>query len=124
MIQANDLRIGNKVYYSDQNENPEPTIIEIGLTDLILLVNKVKSVNYLPIPLTEKILMDCGFLVRSGEWCYATHKISTDFTINNRVDGNWRFTPIWCSDYVPIQHLHELQNLFYSLTKTELIINL
>lgn len=133
MITASELRIGNWVMYNDQNETPMPTAIQICIQDLILINENVKDCNYKPIPLTEEILLKCGFQKRESSAC-------NEYYIGiNQVTKDWLFSITWlikpesinapnCPFYRNgghnIYYLHELQNLFYSLTKTELIINL
>ena len=75
-----------------------------------------------PIKLTDDILIKMGFSIQKGDWSVATHKVNTDFAMNDKLDGHWRFTPIWCKDYNPITYVHELQNLYFCLFGEELYI--
>lgn len=119
-----DLRIGNWVMYNDQNQTPMPTAIQIGIQDLVLINENVKDCNYQPILLTEEILLKCGFEKINHIHGYSFYSLSKSKKNKCHIDIYDNKT-LWMGYSVGhCQHLHELQNLFYSLTKTELIINL
>lgn len=67
-----------------------------------------------PIPLTEEILLKCGYkLVRENHYGVLGHLI---WNIENR---------FYCDkNGVQIKYVHQLQNLYFALTNEELIINL
>lgn len=124
MITANELRIGNWVMYNDQNETPMPTAIQICIQDLILINENVKDCNYNPIPLTEQILLKCG-LIDTKYTLYIKAKTKVIiFNWSSKVVATGVRYGWHCKKYKHIKYLHELQNLYYALTKTELIINL
>jgi len=130
MIKVNELRIGNYVY---NNENKLSRIKQINAIGTVLL-NNLEFYNedaewgqhcneISGIPLTIEILLSCGF----------------DETINNRDSGyrqigkvvnghDFMFTiecncgPEFYFDMVGVElnYLHQLQNLFFALTSTEL----
>lgn len=122
-LEAKSLRIGNLVRYSDKNETPSPIVIQVGIQDLILISESVKGCNYEPIPLTEEWLLKCGF------------ESDTIFGFNIKYKkGNFE---LWYSKQKNIflvenlkiikcepKYLHQLQNLYFALTSTELIIKL
>jgi hypothetical protein len=103
-MKAQDLRIGNYVYN--------------GFNEVVKISNIISQNNtsgYLletlkPIALTEEILLKCGF--EKGKCYFSLENFDIDlkgwFGFNNMVAN------------ANINHLHELQNLYYSLTKTEL----
>jgi len=131
MIAANDLRIGNWVQLTDAwyknhpqyyNE-PKMQKVKTFNYDYLLKTHYINSYDLSdlePITLTEKILLDCGF-VRNFNIDYRFHHLKIDITIDMD-DYGLQISDTW--EFGNIKYLHELQNLFYSLSKTELIINL
>ena len=126
MINANELRIGNWVevenYKNIQLENVHPKGTTHG--DDQYLISMLK-----PIPLTEEILLKCGFKIREITVLGATQKHYSDFR-NIAIEllsaeyfmlglhrGYETIEPIRRVKYV-----HELQNLIYALTNEELQI--
>jgi len=135
MIPINELRINNYVYYN--NEHNEIGIITKLVTELITDINYVGinnriDVHYLnkhinPIPITEEWLFKFGFKDRSGT---LKNKMSYGIEIGKmeiawyRQDNKTRFQTIengFILKYV--NYVHELQNLYYAITKEELILN-
>jgi hypothetical protein len=110
-MNANELRIGNLVYYRIDDEMDERQswnqVNTIDVQDLEFIERN--DTNYTPIPLTEEWLLKFGFKKRT----------STSWTLNE-VD-------IWLVDGIfenfidnPVQYVHQLQNLYFALTQTEL----
>jgi len=121
MIAANDLRIGNRVMYDnryfqiDSIATVFPTLntAEFG-------IGVVDYNNIEPIPLTEKILLDCGFYI--DETKNASRMLPNNEVLILELNDKGIYT-----DYAygtEIEYLHNLQNLHKELSKTELIINL
>lgn len=78
-----------------------------------------------PIPLTEEILLKCGFVEDGNKWFNKDSIIlgymTTDKYLQceikaNEFDTKWRL--------LDIKYLHQLQNLYFALTEKELEINL
>jgi hypothetical protein len=112
MIQANELRIGNLVNIGEQ-----ANILE--LVDFADMYENNTLVHYQPIPLTEDWLLKFGF----ETW----HK--RDWDIGGVGDGQlltvttYAKNPIvrvWNQDIIHINYVHQLQNLYFALTGTEL----
>lgn len=117
MIQAEQLRIGNLII------NPIQGIIKVNTT----IMSRVNNLNSLikqglltkedifkPIPLTEDILLKCGFEDR-GHYFVIYGKIALEVFEKGFTLCNHEYKPF-------IMYLHELQNLYYALTKQELDI--
>lgn len=110
MIQKNELRIGNWIY--------------IG--ELIGQVNGDSfntTIEFDPIPLTSEILEKCGFSKKGT------------IQLTRRIILDWSFgSEFWLSDadngddtlftFDNITSLHQLQNLYFSLTGKELSVTL
>lgn len=87
---------------------------------------------YVPIPLTPGILEKCGFkLNRAGELCIEIGDISTHLELVVGKDDyypSFTQTPQGSEErtvfFNYITYLHQLQNLYFALTQTELPITL
>lgn len=113
MIKIEDLRIGNWVL-----EYGEPVLVEKLEYDGQINNN----FDFEPIPLTEEILLKCGFedlgdllliKIQGGGISYEYGCIylgmGTYYQESNQLE---------------IKHLHQLQNLYYALTREELEVEL
>jgi len=114
MIQANELRIGNWVHTGEFHIEKFQGYHKI----------KSKWFDYAhmfePIPLTEEILLKCGFEKFAQTWY--RHKLSGfEFALSGLIATNSYFEcfPVDCCN-----HLHQLQNLYFALTNEELNIEL
>jgi hypothetical protein len=114
MIQANELRIGNWVGYHTTNFDTGESILEY----IRCIASTIKDVNlfgkhYEPIPLTPEIMVMAGF-GKGGEGFY--YKNGIEYNLDEQLlEG--------IGD-VPLQYVHQLQNLYFALTGQELTINL
>lgn len=112
MISANDLRIGNWIQVINS------TILKIDTDNIGDVVNNPTIFN--PIPLTSEILIACGFEKHIGEAQgigeYAWYDLGI-YEVNIFPVGV-KFLDI---DHKYLKYLHQLQNLYYSLTGVELI---
>lgn len=74
--------------------------------------------NYLPIPLTEEILLKCGF---DHDVDYMMSKKGLTICFEKIGDALMCF--LECAN-IEIKYLHQLQNLYFALTGEELEVNL
>jgi hypothetical protein len=106
-MKANELRINNWVYWNSDNDFYTPFLIE-----------DFKELKYFdlfkPIPLTEEWLLKFGFKEDIGE----PERFFNDF-ISLTKYGIHRVIEYNGFDFT-ITYAHELQNLYFALTKTEL----
>lgn len=111
MIQANELRVGSILnYYIDEENEWIPTTLD--WQDIKWISEDPKGFNevHKPVELTEEVLLDCRI------------KASV-FKSNFSKDVGGFF--VWVSGYkIYRQHLHQLQNLYISLTGEELEVKL
>ena len=133
-MKANELRLNNYV-------KAFKTYWQIDNTDFSNL-EKIETYEF--IPLTEEILLKCGFVKvknkdKEGLREYIGHTaqkaryaiFGTDIFIT-KVDKRgllWRsiecdFMVLFYHKSIPIKYLHQLQNLYFTLTGQELEINL
>ena len=118
MVQANELRITNKVY-----DNGKICTIESinafadGEADVYLVETGNAGMFIDPIPLTEDILLKCGF-----EYDFISYNLHFGIDWHN---GVLRFSQgKGKTIFLPCTHLHQLQNLYFALTQKELTIKL
>jgi hypothetical protein len=132
-MKANELRIGNWVQFR-HTETP----VLITLADFVREYKEEHLEDYEPILLTEEWLERFGF-VHNDKYCRFDSKM---WNVRNRPEGKeismnvWRATgsadgEFWgvtireeltFDDVTPvaIQHVHQIQNLYFALTGKEL----
>ena len=104
-LKSNELRIGNLV----QSKENRP--FEITLEDLIFIE---AGSTCKPIQLTEEWLLKCNFNFRN---------FGREFSVSNHLlSGNFYFMISGFGKQ--IYYLHELQNLYFTLTNKELEIKM
>jgi hypothetical protein len=133
-MNANELRIGNLV---DCFGIREVVVIkkhkikvqnEISEGHFVIEWVPIKSLSLKPIPLTEEMLLKCGFISGGAkQWLF--------ITLDKKDECYLYFNPlgkgiaidqngIECSFEIELNYLHQLQNLYFALTNEELTINL
>ena len=116
-MNANELRIGNMVYKSLKSGQGRTVINPIGCQDIVRIFEDIGSFNYAPIPITEDILLKCGF-----EYDFISYNLHFGIDWHN---GVLRFSQgKGQTIFLPCTHLHQLQNLYFALTQKELTIKL
>jgi len=122
MIKSEDLRTGN--YVNDYKCDPyKIKTISDTLRFYRKWVNGCFIENVYPIPLTEEILLKCGFektyRIGFGELqpCYANLSFGLMIRCNSLFYD-------YIGGRIEIKYLHQLQNLFYSLYGKELNVEL
>lgn len=129
-MSTKELRIGNIVIDDEGNT----VIIEQITGDNILESAKVSrptekgnrllySSNIYPIPLTEEILLKCGFKKTNYDSYFETKKWSNGESIITVTDDDC-LVSMENTFNKRCEDLHQLQNLYFALTGQELTINL
>ena len=108
MIKSNELRIGNTILYVER-------IVTIkNAVELHNAIDSSTNILYSPIPITPEILEKCGFdlslAYRINDFSFEWYEIPKCVTV---------FYKKVCIE-VHVKYLHQLQNLYYSLTNEEL----
>lgn len=119
MIELRELRIGNYINITDINYNDVVTKIDAtGHENSIetMLYSYVDAESIQGIPLTEEILLKCGFYDKKGYYFLRGFEIRFWDGVNVTYKGIELFE----KDL----RLHQLQNLYHSLTGKELEIEL
>lgn len=123
MIEANELRLNNWVYSLEVGSNVQITLLSndnwLGLSSVTWDQPSFEEIE--PIPLTEEILLKCGFIEFGQGFIHDKMRYSDVFKI--REDGYI----VYVSNNVyitKVMYLHQLQNLYWCLCGKELEINL
>lgn len=125
MIQANELRIGNWISYNNNHVQvfELPYLIDIDEGKEAYLVNSVWLNEHKPIPLTPEILEKCGF---------EKYTENTGAPINDDIEYWHNQFDVFFDVHGALilkdfhfninrpKYLHQLQNLYFALTGTEL----
>jgi hypothetical protein len=122
MINVNELRIGNNVLDEYGNVSIINTIsygVRIS-NDKYKWESKSEDQIH-PIPLTAELLLECGFEKNIDDFISPING-SEKFFFYKYGDSEILYLSYCEDDLLKIKHLHELQNLYFSLTKTELKI--
>lgn len=127
MIKSNELRIGNICLRKNKHTEIE-TIHEFTASCILdISSNGINSsFIYEPIPLTEEILLKCGFKKSNDLDNFYHLEVLNQWT---RIYFNPKHKVCALSVHhheimIKIQYLHQLQNLIFSLTQKELTIQL
>lgn len=133
MIDIRELRYGNTVEYNGKHYHVCSICDKIKIGTMISPVMYAGAFNVdineiNPIPLAEDILLKCGFEKEVIPLITEVHNIfQNDYMTLSQEYGSfhWYSNGNYYDNFdVKILSLHELQNLFYGLTKTELNIQL
>ncbi|RHV92604.1 hypothetical protein DXA95_12425 [Odoribacter sp. OF09-27XD] len=137
MIKPNDLRIGNYVIHYPYSDNDSDSryikinnINEHGVNRTSIKDDGYSIIRYdriSPIPLTEELLLKCGFDWGGGEFDFILSNVDMPvsvfrikdgycFLLGNGVEG------VFSTD--KIEYLHQLQNVIFDLYGKELEVKL
>jgi hypothetical protein len=130
-MKANELRIGNYLFVPGIDR--EVIVSAIFKSHYVcedsdgIRFNESVRINYQPIPLTEEWLLKFRFHKKDAEW-YLHPCFELKIIVFNKGEFNGvmfytrtihtDFTPIYCTKH--INHVHQLQNLYFALTGEEL----
>ena len=119
-MNSNEVRRGNYVEFEGNYYNIE-TIEEIypALDTAAFGIGVVDWNNINGIPLSEEILLKCGFESNPYKDCYEYKNF-----VDVECDKTKGFTDLWIAKYPHIKNFHQLQNLYFALTNQELKVNL
>ena len=121
-VKAKELRVGNLIQFQAVPYVPDFTELEVFKLSKNRINGKHQSC-FKAIPLTEELLLNLGF---KNEYQYYDLEAADCWLTVNMKSKNWAisenredFTTCWKE----INYLHELQNLYFGLTKKELTLN-
>jgi hypothetical protein len=118
-MKAQELRIGNLVYSKEYKKVVKVCLVGKESIDVELNapINNCIT-HYKPIPLTEEWLLKLGFKKQANDHFNLSNCFKV-LIIEDYAHIQWCGIPLRNSG--KIQHIHQLQNLFYSLTNSELL---
>jgi hypothetical protein len=125
-MKANELRIGNwlnhdGIFRQVSSLHSDNTLrFKDGESSIGCFKATRSAIN--PIPLTEEILLKCGFDKREDGDFNLFNASEVDVVINKDL-GFWKCDGI-CFSVNALNYLHQLQNLYFALTNEELNIEL
>ena len=123
MVNLYELRIGNflEVELPPTGKRKTKRVSEIRQKQVLLEGTWYHLDRLIPIPITEEILLECGFT--KFLWITEANVFTRD-NFNCRLDENG--LQVFGNDYSnmkPVKYLHELQNLYFDLKEKELEIH-
>lgn len=111
MIKSNELRCGNTLHYLTAEGDVLPTTID--WQDIQWISENEKDFNtvHRPIPLTQDWLKRFGF----------ENKVFLNWSISKSIDqDSYLIYKGHDCMYLHVKYVHQLQNLYFALTQTEL----
>lgn len=115
-MEIRELRIGNYIEYNGE-------IIKLDGSLLCCYIQNELDYPFNEVPLTEEILLKFGFSSRGTFWLDLYLDEKTKFTLgwhpDGRIDFEISINKIYF-DISHIKHIHQLQNLYFTLTGEEL----
>lgn len=126
MINENELRIGSYLIDTDTGRLGIVRTISNRKITLKLEHSTIWQhiIEYSPIPLTEDILLKCGF-GGSNETIFTKMDIGPIYFSRPYVGAKHYLVKAISGDKITsVKHLHQLQNLYFALTGKEIKINL
>lgn len=126
-MKAWDLRIGNWVQF---RHTETPVLITLG--DFVREYKEEHLEDYEPIPLTEEWLERFGFIRQGKRNMWVKDKLCIDLKELPNIRG--QFIEGWYiglkdlgnvlfHSFMKVEHVHQLQNLYFALTGQELMTN-
>lgn len=117
-LKANELRVGNWVNMKIYGMHAYYKIMQVDANYIKWVADNNAACE--PIPLTPELLEKCGFIY-GDTWEFTWRK---DDIHVRQSDEYWYLVENRDVRYNPFKYLHQLQNIFHSLTGEELEINL
>ena len=126
-MKANELRIGNIIRYKGQPKivrwvkDDSIGIRKKNLQPITISINEIENIT-----LTEGLLLKCGFTrEKHGFTIQIGNNLDFVIDLENELTGyglNWKDSA--CYQFKYINQVHQLQNLYFSLTGEELTVKL
>ena len=115
-MNANELRIRN--YVKNQTDN---SVLEISAKDILFLEEGGDSFVFEPIPLSKEWLLKFGF-AQEDENNFILHQNNIYFRVHRNLISREFMCKLFENYTFLIESVHNLQNLYFSITKRELTV--
>lgn len=123
-MKANELRIGNKIFFivcnKEDGKLDEYKEITVGFDDFEFIMGN--SSLFKGIPLTEELLLRYGFIQEENKYFFTNDTLSISIGICFHVLSNLGSGEAMIKTR-NLKYLHQLQNLYFALTNQELTLN-
>jgi hypothetical protein len=118
-MKVSDLRIGNLILDTNYTEERLFKVKEVNISILEDLNNP--DFEFKPIPLTEEWLVKFGF----KNCTLKKFRLTIGHWEKRKCSLYWRKGKGFCKSGkgIKVKYVHQLQNLYFALTNTELTIN-
>lgn len=125
-MKANELRIGNLIY-QDSHISKVIALNDIGIVSEIIEKSEqtTNSARKAPIPLNEDWLIRFGFEPEYEDFVFLDQETGIELEaswisrlVSTGEKRGWNIV-----NYSHVKHVHELQNLYFTLTGEELELN-
>lgn len=124
-MKASEIRIGVNV----QRQHYKDMWVDIKISAKDIEIAEQLYTLYRPIPLTEEILLKCGFFLNHvDQLSIMLNSMDKHLELNAEIQGNYFFSINQIEEFGHpsnitlnyIKYLHQLQNLYFVLTGEEL----
>lgn len=127
-MRVEELRLGNVIEF----EGMYCEVQEIDMQGVMVFIKDTQErvwidlFQFIPIPLTEEILLKCGFEYIESKKVYKLYlpndnQLLIGFNFQNELKLYYK---VFNVDLVDIKYLHQLQNLYWCLCGKELNVNI
>lgn len=121
-MESSNLRIGNLVYRNGRAKTID-AILSNGSVEFDDSSQPFSMAEIEPIPLTEEILLKCGFEKDDGEYGGFLSPLAGDSRMRVYVENGFVYYQV--NDYrrLKIASVHHLQNFYFDLMEQELEVS-
>lgn len=117
MINPKELRLGVDI----QHQHYKDMWVDIKVSAKDIEIAEQLNTIYRPIPLTEEVLLKCGFELEYQSIYRTVYVLSKDSRFGYEWTKSFEWRVRYRAEHFPnIKSLHNLQNLVFTITQTEL----